>query len=126
MKKLSLKVKLTILYTFFMTLVTCLSLAILFSLSSQEILTSVQSALKEQVADSFHDIQMENGRIDLNSDFYDLDGGVYLSLYSEDSDFLYGRIRDDRSSNWRTLISANWRKWQPKSRAFWPPGTTSR
>ena len=92
MKKLSLKVKLTILYTFFMTLVTCLSLAILFSLSSQEILTSVQSALKEQVADSFHDIQMENGRIDLNSDFYDLDGGVYLSLYSEDSDFLYGRI----------------------------------
>lgn len=95
MKKLSLKVKLTILYTFFMTLVTCLSLAILFSLSSQEILTSVQSALKEQVADSFHDIQMENGRIDLNSDFYDLDGGVYLSLYSEDSDFLYGRIPTD-------------------------------
>ena len=42
MKKWSLKAKLTVLYTFFMTLLTCVSLAILFSLSNQEILTSVQ------------------------------------------------------------------------------------
>ena len=35
MKRWSLKVKLTVLYTFFMTLVTCLALGILFSLISE-------------------------------------------------------------------------------------------
>ena len=29
---------------------------------------------------------------DLDSDFYNLDGGVYLSLYTENGDFLFGRI----------------------------------
>ena len=39
MKKISLKVKLTLLYTFFMVLLTCAALAILFSLSSREMLS---------------------------------------------------------------------------------------
>lgn len=38
MKRLSLKIKLTLLYTFFMVLATCAVLAILLSLSNREIL----------------------------------------------------------------------------------------
>ena len=45
MRRISLKLKLTLLYTFFMALLTCAALAILFSLSSREVLTSVQSKL---------------------------------------------------------------------------------
>lgn len=92
MKKWSLKVKLTVLYTFFMTLLTCVSLAILFSLSNQEILTSVQSDLKEQVNGGIDEIEIKEGRLDVDSDFMDLDQGIYLSLYSEEGEFLYGRI----------------------------------
>ena len=49
MKRLSLKLKVTLLYSFFMTLLTCAALAILFSLSNQEILASTQNTLKKQV-----------------------------------------------------------------------------
>ena len=92
MKKWSLKAKLTVLYTFFMTLLTCVSLAILFSLSNQEILTSVQSDLREQVHKGMDEIEAEEGSLDVDSDFMDLEKGIYLSLYSEDGAFLYGRL----------------------------------
>ena len=92
MKRLSLKLKLTLLYSFFMTLLTCAALAILFSLSNKEILSSTQNTLKKQLHESLKDIEWEDGSFDLDSDFYNLDGGVYLSLYTENGDFLFGRI----------------------------------
>ena len=45
MRGVSLKVKLTALYTFFMVLVTCAVLAVLFSLSTREVLSSTQTRL---------------------------------------------------------------------------------
>ncbi|MBA2213274.1 sensor histidine kinase [Sellimonas intestinalis] len=92
MKRLSLKLKLTLLYSLFMTLLTCAALAILFSLSNKEILASTQNTLKKQLHESLKDIEWEDGSFDLDSDFYNLDGGVYLSLYTENGDFLFGRI----------------------------------
>ena len=52
MKKISLKIKVTLMFTFFMTLLTCISLGLLFSLSSQEILGSVQAQLEKRVYES--------------------------------------------------------------------------
>lgn len=92
MKRWSLKVKLTVLYTFFMTLVTCFALGILFSLSNQELLSSVQSDLRRQVEGSLEDVEAEDSWLEVDSDFYDLEDGVYLSLYSENGEFLYGRL----------------------------------
>lgn len=92
MKRLSLKLKLTLLYTFFMALLTCAALAILFSLSGREILTSAQNKLEQRVRDSVEDIDYRNGRLRLKSDFYSVDKDVYLSLYGEDLYFLYGKI----------------------------------
>ena len=88
MKRWSLKVKLTVLYTFFMTLVTCLALGILFSLSNQELLSSVQSDLRRQVEESLEEVEAEDGWLEVDSDFYDLEDSVYLSLYSESGEFL--------------------------------------
>ena len=70
-----------------MTLLTCAALAILFSLSNKEILASTQNTLKKQLHESLKDIEWEDGSFDLDSDFYNLDGGVYLSLYTENGDF---------------------------------------
>ena len=61
MKRLSLKLKLTLLYSFFMTLLTCAALAILFSLSNKEILASTQNTLKKQLHESLKDIEWEDG-----------------------------------------------------------------
>ena len=61
MKKISLKLKLTLLYTFFIALLTCASLAILFSLSSREVLSSTQSRLENRVQESAENIALRNG-----------------------------------------------------------------
>lgn len=92
MKQWSLKLKLTLLYTMSMMVLTCISLGILFSLSNNELLLSVQSQLRKQVYESLDDIEVEDGRLVLDSDFYDLEDGVYLSLNSVEGEFLYGRI----------------------------------
>ena len=52
MKRWSIKLKLTCLYGGFMLLLIVAALAILFSLSTQEVLSSVQSDLKKQVQGS--------------------------------------------------------------------------
>lgn len=92
MKKISLKLKLTLLYTFFMALLTCASLAILFSLSSREVLSSTQSRLENRVQESAENIALRNGEIRIDSDFYSVVGDVYLSLYDSDMYFMYGRV----------------------------------
>lgn len=92
MKRFSLKLKLKAMYSFFMVLVTCICLAILFSLSGKEILTSAQMHLKERVHESADEIELENGEFEIDSDFYSLDQDVYLALYDAGGHFLYGKI----------------------------------
>lgn len=91
MKRFSLKIKLTLLYTFFMILVAGAAIAVLFSLSSNEILASVQNQLKNQVQESIDDIEEDDGGLDIDSDFFLLENNIYLSVYSTDGVFLYGK-----------------------------------
>lgn len=53
-----------------MVLVTCLCLAVLFSLSGNEILTSAQMHLRERVQESADEIELEDGEFEIDSDFY--------------------------------------------------------
>lgn len=92
MIRLSLKWKLTLLYTFFMILVICVALGILFSLSSREVLTSTQTQLEKQVARSTDDIDCQDGTFQIDRDFYSVEEGVYLSVYDQNGYFLYGKI----------------------------------
>lgn len=93
MKRLSLKTRLVLLHTGLTTLVVCGVLALLFSISSQEILTNVQSALEERVSGSVEDVEYRQGRLEFDSDLLDLERGVYLSVYQPDGDqLLYGKM----------------------------------
>ncbi len=92
MKKISLKLKLTLLYTFFMSLLTCAALAILLSLSNRELLSSAQTRLVTRVQESAEHIALRNGAIKIDSDFYSVVRDVYLSLYDSDMYFMYGRV----------------------------------
>lgn len=92
MKKLSVRLRITLLYTFFMTVLTAASLFLLFSLSSREVLTSTGAELEEEVHESVEELTIQNGEVLVDSDFYSLEKGVYLALYDEQGYFLYGRV----------------------------------
>ena len=92
MKRLSLKMKLTILYTALMTTVVCGVLAILLSINNHEILTSVQSRLEEKVAETTEDIEYRNGALEFDSDILELEHGFYISVYASNGTLLYGKI----------------------------------
>lgn len=92
MERFSLKLKLTAMYSFFMVLVTCICLGILFSLSGKEILTSAQMHLRERVHESADEIELEDGEFEIDSEFYSLNKNVYLALYDAEGHFLYGKI----------------------------------
>lgn len=92
MRDLSLKWKLTLVYTVCMILVVCVALSVLFSLSNREMLSSVQANLRNQVQKSLDDVEAEGSEIDIDSDFYSLDNGVYLAMYRPNGTFLYGRV----------------------------------
>lgn len=92
MKRLSLKMKLTILYTALMTTVVCGVLAILLSINNHEILTSVQSRLEEKVAETTEDIEYRNGALEFDSDISELEHGIYISVYASNGTLLYGKI----------------------------------
>ena len=92
MKKLSVRLRITLLYTFFMTVLTAASLFLLFSLSSREVLISAGAELEEEVHESVEELTIQNGEVRVDSDFYSLEKGVYLALYDEQGYFLYGRV----------------------------------
>ena len=92
MKQMSLKIKLTLLYTFFMILVTCAALGILLSLSSREILSATQTKLEKRVQDSTDYLKLADGELEIDSEFYTVSQDIYLSLYDENLYFLYGKI----------------------------------
>ena len=93
MKKTSLKTRLVLLHTGMMTVVICVVLGLLFSASSQEILSNVQHSLEERVSESFEYVEYRDGRLKFDSELLDLEDGVYLSVYEPDSyDMLYGKL----------------------------------
>ena len=92
MRRLTLKFKLTIVYTFFMVLVTCTALLLLFSLSNREILSSTKDTLRDHVENGLDDVELEGEELEIDSDFYSVEDNVYLSVYDENNYFLYGKV----------------------------------
>ena len=82
MKKMSLKTRLVLLHTGMMILVVSAVLALLFSISSHEILSNIENTLEERVSGAFEDIEFKDGQLEFDSDLMDLEGGVYLSAVS--------------------------------------------
>lgn len=88
----SVKWKLTLLYTFFMTLLVCLVIGILLSLGTSELLSSVRQQMKEHVYDSLDDIRYNGTELSIDSNLMDVDNGIYMSVYDSAGKFIYGRL----------------------------------
>ena len=91
-KWLSAKMKVTLLYTLFLMLITISSLAMLLSISNSQVLASEKSQLEKEVLDGFQYIEWDDGELDIDSDIMEVDSGVYLSVYNENGLLLYGKI----------------------------------
>ena len=92
MKKLSLKVKLTLLYTACMVFIIGVIFAILFSISNREVLASTQMKLKNRVQESMGEVEWDDKELEIDSDFYQVEDNVYLAMYDQNSNFLYGKL----------------------------------
>ena len=95
MKKVSLKIKLTLLYTIFILVVVGTVLGILFSLSGREILASTKMSLERRVEESLEEIEMQDGELKIDSDFYSVENGVYLSCMTQPDIFYMERFPGD-------------------------------
>lgn len=92
MKRLSLKARLTLLYTGLMIVLFVIISALLFSLGSQAILTDTRSLLEERVSSSFDLVEYRHDRLEFDSDLLQVEDGVYLSVYDTEGELLYGRL----------------------------------
>ncbi len=92
MKKVSLKVKLTLLYTACMVFIIGVIFAILFSISNREVLASTQMKLKNRVQESMDEVEWDDKELEIDSDFYQVEDNVYLAMYDQNSNFLYGKL----------------------------------
>ena len=95
--RLSLKGKLTITYTALMTVMVALVMVFLFYMSNRQSLQELQRRLEEEVTDEAGEISYDrdDGTLEFDSDFMELENGVYLSAYSAEGVFLYGRVPYD-------------------------------
>ena len=91
MKKISLRWKLTLLYTLFMTLLTGVVLAVLLYLGGNVLLESASDLLKDRVFDSVDFVKVRNGVLKVDPDFSEAEDGIYLSAYDEAGTLLAGR-----------------------------------
>ncbi len=92
MKRLSLKARLAMLYTIIMIFLFVITCSLLFSLSSQVILSDAQDLLQDRVSSSFDAVTQRQGRLEFDSDLLQVEEGVYLSVYDTGGELLYGRL----------------------------------
>ena len=75
-----------------MTLLVSLLVAILLSISSSELLSSVQQQIKNRVYDSLEDISWNGQELFIDSNLMDVDNGIYMSVYNSSGKFIHGRL----------------------------------
>mgnify|MGYP000155201557 CR=1 FL=1 len=72
-------------------------LGILFSLSGREILASTKMSLERRVEESLEEIEMQDGELKIDSDFYSVENGVYLPCMTQPDIFIWKDSRGIRS-----------------------------
>lgn len=95
MKNISIKLKITLWYTLFMTMLILIILSLLIFISNNRIISNAKDQLIKAVTQSFTEIDYEDGYFEFDEDFNLLAKGVYLSVYDIEGTLLYGRIPPD-------------------------------
>lgn len=91
---MSVKLKITLWYSLFMVLLVGISFGLLLYFSASKIFSGVDQQLKNTVNRSFKEVSLVSGELTFDPDFHllGLENGVYLSVYDEKGNFLYGDL----------------------------------
>lgn len=92
MKRLSITMRVTLLYTLFMVLLAGLSLGFLFHAGAQSARQSKVNRMQSMVEDSRRELEAKDGELEIDRDLEAFDDGVYLSLYDTAGVPLYGFV----------------------------------
>lgn len=90
MKRLSIKLKVTLWFTLIMVIYLAVVMALLILLGERVVLAETRNLLQERVAESAEELEYEDGEWDVEDlDLYE--DGVYLAVYSAEGDWLFGK-----------------------------------
>lgn len=92
MKNLSVKFKITLWYTIFMTLLIFAVIWLLFSVGSSRVLSDSKFLLQNTVLQGYKEIEYRNGILDISDAFDSLTEGIYLSAYDSSGNLIYGAM----------------------------------
>lgn len=89
---MSVKAKVSLLYSLFMTVLCGLVLALILFVSNNRLLSDVEEQLRTRVEEGVGLIEWNDGSLDLDKQLKEVQNGVYLSVYNSQGTLLYGRI----------------------------------
>ncbi|MDO5548720.1 MAG: HAMP domain-containing sensor histidine kinase [Eubacteriales bacterium] len=92
MKRLSIRLRVTLWFTALMSLLAILVLIFLYLAGQYSVQTSMQNQLVNTITSSLDEIEYDDGAIEPDDDLDYFIGGVYLSIYDAEGRLLYGRI----------------------------------
>lgn len=90
MKRLSIKMRVTLWYTGLIVIIMALVLAFILTSSDKILLFNMKDQLKSTVKESMEDIEYKHGQLKIDDDFETLEDGVNISIYSKQGELLVG------------------------------------
>lgn len=92
MKRLSIRMRVTMWFTAMMSLLALLVLIFLYLAGQSSVRNGLRNQLVNTIMTSLDEIEYEDGMIEPDDDLDYFIGGVYLSIYDAEGRLLYGRI----------------------------------
>lgn len=90
MKRLSIKMRVTLWYTGLVVIIMALVLAFILTSSDKVLLFNMKNQLKSTVKESVEDIEYKHGQLKIDDEFEALEDGVNIIIYSKQGE-LFGR-----------------------------------
>lgn len=91
-KKISIIWKITLWYTLFLSLLAVIVVSVIYLVSERIIVTTSKNYLINAVEDVVDEIEYNDGVLEVDDDIDFLDRGVYISIYDDEYDLLFGLV----------------------------------
>lgn len=91
MKRLSIKLRVTLWFTLLMLVIVAAVLTFLLSASKRLATSGSLATLRHVVEESLNEIEFDDGRLEIDDDLDYFSDGVYITVYDADGRLLYGR-----------------------------------
>ena len=92
MMKRSIKLKITLWFTLFMTLTVIVCLLFLYFAGEKSMKSNSRDQLISTVSDSLKEIEYDDGELDIDEDMEAYQNGIYLSVYDPNGSLIFGSV----------------------------------